>query len=55
MVDWLGVHSVHEYCESAMIGMWASNVDPIISSLGELTQAEIYELKESNTIFRVKE
>ena len=51
----LGVHSVHEYCESAMIGMWASNVDQIISSLGELTQAEIFELKESNTIFRVKE
>ena len=23
----LGVHTVHDYCDPAMIGMWASNVD----------------------------
>jgi hypothetical protein len=51
----LGVHTVHDYCDSAMIGMWASNVDHIISSIGELTQDEMDELKQSKTITRVKE
>ena len=51
----LGVHTVHDYCDSAMIGMWASNVDQIISSLGQLTQAEKEELKVTNTVIRVKE
>jgi hypothetical protein len=36
----LGIHTVHDYCDSAMLGMWASNVDQIISSLGELTPEE---------------
>ena len=51
----LGVHTVHDYCDSAMIGMWASNVDQIISSLGRLTQRETNELKDSNTVYRIKE
>jgi hypothetical protein len=38
-----------------MIGMWASNVDQIISSLGQLTQDEKDALKDSNTVFRVTE
>ena len=51
----LGVHTVHEYCDSAMIGMWASNVDQIISSVGELTPDEKVALKGSDTVYRVKE
>jgi len=51
----LGVHTVHDYCDSTMIGMWASNVDQIISSLWRLTPDEEVALKDSNTVFRVKE
>ena len=29
----LGVHAVHDYCDTAMLGMWASNVDQIMTSL----------------------
>ena len=38
-----------------MLGMWASNVDQIISSLGVLTPDEKVALKGSDTVYRVKE
>ena len=49
----LGIHTVHEYSDSAMLGMWASNVDQIISSLGELTPDEEIALKSSDTVRQI--
>ena len=50
----LGVHAVHDYSDAAMLGMWASNVDQIISSLGVLTANEKENLSMSDTITRVR-
>ena len=46
----LGVHTVHDYCEVAMIGMWAANVDQIITSPGVLSPDDIEALKVSITV-----
>jgi hypothetical protein len=51
----LGLHAVHDYSDAAMLGMWASNVDQIISSLGVLTDDEKTILSESDTIERVSQ
>ncbi|MFZ9114549.1 MAG: reverse transcriptase domain-containing protein, partial [bacterium] len=49
----LGVHTVQDYCKTAMLGMWATNVDQIITSLGVLTPDDINALEVTNTVQRI--
>ena len=51
----LGIHSVTDYCDSAMLGMWATNVQDILSSLGPLSDVEKDFLRHSRSITHISE
>ena len=53
--DGLGIYSVVDYCDSATLGMWAANVEDIISLLGPHSLTEKDSLLHSKSITHISE